>query len=46
MVTVREEVLWQPCKRRVNGDRARERRVNGDRARGGSMATVREEDQW
>ena len=30
MVTVREEVLWQPCKRRVNGDHAR----------GGSMATV------
>ena len=36
MVTVREEVLWQPCKRRVNGDRAR----------GGSMATVQEEGQW
>ena len=30
MVTVREEVLWQPCKRRVNGDRAK----------GGSMATM------
>ena len=36
MVTVREEVLWQPCNRRINGDHAR----------GGSIVTMREEDQW